>query len=107
MIRDLISSLRVATSLLPFERAAREAILLRCSRLAGSCAQQSPCGPLAGSVQSSPFALVSRHLLIYGFTPFLSSVLGSEVSARSALQIDDLANRLPRQLRDVILRRGR
>ena len=49
--------------------AALEAILLRFSRLAGSWAQQSPCGPLAARVQGSPFALVARHEAISGYPP--------------------------------------
>ena len=49
--------------------AALEAILRRFSRLAGSWAQQSPCGPLADSVQGSPFALVARQTAISGYPP--------------------------------------
>jgi hypothetical protein len=49
--------------------AAFEAILRRLSLLAGSCAQQNPCGLLAASVQGSPFALVARHTPISGYPP--------------------------------------
>src|SRR5215211_5730499 len=62
-ITDLISSLRSTTPLFPLERAALDAALLRRSACSGEWAQQSPCDPLAGNVQGSPFALVARHTL--------------------------------------------
>src|SRR5215208_3085557 len=70
-ITDLISSLRSTTSLFPLERAALDAALLRRSACSGEWAQQSPCDPLAGSVQGSPFALVARHRFICEAPPLL------------------------------------
>jgi hypothetical protein len=46
-----------------------EAILRRFSAFLGSWDQQRASGPLAGSVQRSPFAVVARHWLICGL-PF-------------------------------------
>src|SRR5215216_1741435 len=37
---------------------------LRCSALAGSCAQQNSLSPLAGSVQGVPSLLVARHCML-------------------------------------------
>src|SRR5215204_4847542 len=68
-ITVLISSLRVATSRLPFDLAALDAALPRFSAFSGAWAQQSPCEPVAGSVQGSPFALVARQMPICGPTP--------------------------------------
>src|SRR5829696_2800620 len=72
-ITDLISSLRSTTSLFPLERAALDAALLRRSACSGEWAQQSPCDPLAGNVQGSPFALVARHTLTCEAPPLLHS----------------------------------
>jgi hypothetical protein len=52
-----------------------EAILRRFSAFLGSWDQQRASGPLAGSVQRSPFAVVARHWLICGPT-FLLRVGG-------------------------------
>src|SRR5829696_1781467 len=49
--------------------AALEAILERRSALAGSWAQQYPCGPVAGALQGSPDAFVARHTPISGYPP--------------------------------------
>src|SRR5215203_6229484 len=69
-ITVLISSLRVRTSALGLARAALDAALRRFSAFSGAWAQQSPCDPLAGKVQGSPFALVARHRFICVLTPF-------------------------------------
>src|SRR5215212_1907491 len=57
------------SSLLGLLLAALEAILERCSALAGSWAQQYPCGPVAGALQGSPDAFVARHTAISGYPP--------------------------------------
>src|SRR5215212_11775902 len=68
-VRSSRSALMDESSRLGLLLAALEAILRRLSRLAGSCAQQSPCGPLAASVQGSPFALVARQTAISRHLP--------------------------------------
>src|SRR5215212_6501103 len=68
-VRSPRSALMDESSRLGLLLAALEAILRRLSRLAGSWAQQNPCGPVAASVQGSPFALVARHEAISGYPP--------------------------------------
>src|SRR5215204_5075391 len=68
-----ISALMARTSALGLARAALDAALRRFSAFSGAWAQQSPCDPLAGKVQGSPFALVARHTSICGPTPFYES----------------------------------
>src|SRR5215211_1558990 len=69
-VRSCSCALSPASSRLGFLLlAAFEAILRRFLRLVGSWAQQNPCGPLADSVQGSPFALVARHTAISGGPP--------------------------------------
>src|SRR5215203_3479658 len=57
--------------------AALEAILERRSALAGSWAQQYPCGPVAGALQGSPDAFEARHTAISGHPPPGSRLPGS------------------------------
>src|SRR5918997_7054784 len=68
-VRSTSCALSLMSSRLGLLLAAFEAILERCSALAGSWAQQYPCGPLAGALQGSPFALVARHTAISGGPP--------------------------------------
>src|SRR5215208_4362934 len=59
-----ISALTSLISLSAFAVAAREAFLRRLAACSGAWVQQSPCDPLAGSVQRSPFAVVALHWFI-------------------------------------------
>src|SRR5829696_2756260 len=73
-MRVFISSLRLATSLLDRPLPPREAALRRLSALAGSWAQQSPCGPVAVPLQRSPFGLIKLHWRPNGATPFFEAI---------------------------------
>src|SRR5215213_11294686 len=79
-VRSSRSALMPASSRLGLLLAALDAILERRSALAGSWAQQYPCGPVAGALQGSPFALVARHTAISGYPPPGSSPPGSPSS---------------------------
>src|SRR5918994_797250 len=70
-----ISALVCRISLSAFAVAARDAFLRRLSAFSGAWVQQSPCDPLAGSVQRSPFRFVALHWLICDL-PFLDQVGG-------------------------------
>jgi hypothetical protein len=61
LIKRRISALTSLISLSAFAVAAREAFLRRLAACSGAWVQQSPCDPLAGSVQRSPFAVVALH----------------------------------------------
>src|SRR5919112_6467649 len=69
LMRSRISALTSLTSLSAFAVPALEAILRRFSAFLGSWDQQRVSGPLAGSVQRSPFAFVALHWFICGL-PF-------------------------------------
>src|SRR5918995_56524 len=68
-VRSSSCALTLTSSRLGLLLAALEAILERCSALAGSWAQQYPCGPVAGALQGSPDAFVARHTAISGYPP--------------------------------------
>jgi hypothetical protein len=59
-----ISAFVSRISLSAFAVAALDAFLRRLAAFSGAWVQQSPCDPLAGSVQRSPFALVALQRLI-------------------------------------------
>src|SRR5215217_1302947 len=56
-----ISAFVSLISLSAFAVAALDAFLRRLSACSGAWVQQSPCDPLVGSMQRSPFALVAQH----------------------------------------------
>src|SRR5215212_7124895 len=62
--RSRISALVSRISLSAFAVAALDAFLRRLAAFSGAWVQQSPCDPLAGSVQRSPFAFVALHWFI-------------------------------------------
>src|SRR5215208_767699 len=63
-ISSRISRLTSLTSLSAFAVAALDAFLRRLAAFSGAWVQQSPCDPLAGSVQRSPFRFVALHWFI-------------------------------------------
>src|SRR5215208_1172596 len=63
-MRLRISAFTSWTSLSALALPPRDAVLRRASSFSGAWDQQSPCWPLAGSLQRSPLALVARHWLI-------------------------------------------
>src|SRR5829696_2505583 len=84
-IRSRISALTSRTSLSAFAVAALEALLWRSAAFSGAWDQQSPCGPLAGNLQRSPFALVALHWFICDllFLAWWRDGLGTERSDKA------------------------
>src|SRR5215213_2428846 len=85
-VRSSRSTLMEGSSRLGLLLAALEAILERCSALAGSWAQQYPCGPVAGALQGSPDAFVARHTAISGYPPLPGGLRGQGALRQRALE---------------------
>src|SRR5215210_4785884 len=67
---DLTSVLSSATSRVDLPLPPRDAVLRRCSALAGSCAQQKePCCPVAAPLHRSPLALIAWHCGVNSLPP--------------------------------------